>query len=191
MGDLIDAQILSLAVSLASLVISLAVLFVHLKNRRTQLRSYLLTRATHRSSAIDLKYVSSEQVEEQVLIKLVLFNPGSVAAIIQSLTVSREIESRFFLLRWFGWTEWKELTEARWWPTSDPTCKDQRYFADEYRSLYVEDCRDIYVLLPGYIDRAMHRFTIQTSQGGCAHSSKIDGTRSYFSHAFHQWFHEA
>ncbi len=190
MNDVIDAQVLNLVMSSASLVISLAVLFVHLKNRRTQLSSYFLTRAAHRSSAIDLKCVSSEQLEDKVLIRLVLFNPGSIATIIQSLTVYKEVESESFFLRWLGRVKWKELRDARWWPTSDPSCKDQKYFADEYKSLYVEDYRDIFVLLPGYIDRNMYRFAIETNHGDYSHSSTIDATRSYFSHAFRQWFHE-
>lgn len=191
MSDLTDSQILNLAMSSASLAISLALLFVHLKNRRTQLSSYFLARAAYRSSSIDLKYVSSEQLEDNVLIKLVLFNPGSIATIIQSLTIYREVESRFFLFRLLGRTAWKELGEAKWWPTSDPSCKDQKFLADEYKNLYVEDYRDIFVLLPGYIDRNVYRFAIETNHGGHTRTSTIDATRTYFSHAFRQWFHEA
>lgn len=191
MSGLIDSQVLNLVMSSASLVISLALLFVHLKNRRTQLSSYFLARATHRSSSIVLKYVVSEQLEGNVLIKLVLFNPGAIATIIQSLTVYQKAESQCFLFRWFGRTEWKELTDAQWWPTGDSSCKDQKYLADEYKSLYVEDIRDIYVLLPGYIDRNMYRFDIETNHAGRSYCSTIDATRTYFPHAFRQWFHEA
>lgn len=189
-SDLLDSQVLNLAMSSASLVTSLALLFIHFKNRKTQVSSYFLARATYRASSIDLKFVSSEQREGNVLIKLVLFNPGSIATLIQSLTVYKEVESRFFLFRFFGRTEWKEVDDAKWWPTSDPSCKDQKYFADEYKSLYVEDCRDIYVLLPGYINRSVHRFAVETNHGGYSHSSTIDATRTYFSHAFRRWFHE-
>ncbi len=172
------------------MAIALALLFIHFKNRGTQLNSYFLSRAAHRSSSIDLKYVSSEQLEDNVLIKLVLFNPGSIATIIQSLTVYKEVESKFFLLRLFGRTEWKELREVSWWPTSDPSCKDQKFFADEYKSLYVEDCRDIFVLLPGCIDRNVYRFAIESNHGWYSHSSIIYATECYFPHAFRQWFHE-
>lgn len=190
MNDLLDSQTLNLAMSSASLAISLALLFVHLKNRKTQLSSYFLARAAYRSSSIDLKYVSSEQLGGNVLIKLVLFNPGSIATIIQSLTIYKRVKSRFFLLRFFGRTEWEEIREAKWWPASDPLCKDQKFFADEYKSLYVEDHRDIFVLLPGYLDRNVYRFSIETNHGGYSHSSTIDGTWSHFSHAFRQWFRE-
>jgi hypothetical protein len=190
-SELFDNQVLNLAMSSASLAISLALLFIHLKNRRTQLSSYFLARAAYRSSSIDLKYVSTEQLENQVLIRLVVFNPGSIATIIQSLTVYKEVEPTFFLSRLLGRREWKEVSEAKWWPTSDPSCKEQKFLADEYKSLYVEDYRDIFVLLPGYIDRNKYRFDIQTNHGGHSHASTIDATRTYFSHAFRQWFHEA
>lgn len=190
-SDLLDTHGLNLAMSSASLVISLVLLFIHFKNRKTQVSSYFLARAAYRASSIDLKFVSSEQLEGDVLIKLVLFNPGSIATIIQSLTVYKEVESRFFLFRFLGRSGWKEVVDAKWWPTNDTSCKDQKFLADEYKSLYVEDCRDIYVLLPGYIDRNMYRFTVETNHGGYSHSSTIDATRTYFSHAFRRWFHEA
>lgn len=191
MSDFLDGQVLNLAMSSASLAISLALLFVHLKNRRTQLSSYFLARATYRSSSIDLKYVSTEQLENQVLIRLVVFNPGSVATIIQALTVYKEVEPEFFFFRLLGRTEWEELGEAKWWPTSDPSCKEQKFLADEYKSLYVDDHRDIFILLPGYIDRNKYRFDIQTNHGGRSHFSTIDATRTHFSHGYRQWFHEA
>lgn len=185
-----DNQLLNLAMSSVSLVISLALLLIHLKNRKTQLRAYFLSRETYRSSAIVLKYISSEQYGESTLHKLALFNPGSVAAIIRSLGVYKKIESRFFLLRVLGFTEWREVPEAQWWPASSPDCKEQRYLADEYRSLYVDDQRDIYVIMPGYIDRNEYKFEIKTNHGGCSIESTIDVTRIYFPHAFSEWFHE-
>lgn len=185
-----DSQVINTAMSSASLIISLALLLIHLKNRKTQLRAYFLSRETYRSSNVALKYISSEQQGENALLKLVLFNPGSVAAIIRSLTVYKEVESSFFLFRVFGVTEWREIQDAKWWPTSDPDCKEHKYLADEYRSLYVDDQRDIYVLLPGYIDRNKHKFETKTNQGSCSTESTIDATRIYFPHAFRQWFHE-
>lgn len=87
MVNLAETQIWAIAISLLSLLISFATLYINLKNRKTQLNTYSLTRASHRSGNIDLKWVSSEQLENEVLIKLIFFNPGSIASIIQSLTI--------------------------------------------------------------------------------------------------------
>jgi len=119
-----------------------------------------------------------------------MFSPGSVATVIRSLTLYRKCESRFFLLRAFGITEWRKVREATWWPVSDPNCKEQKYLADEYRSLYVDSHRDIYVLFPGFIDRNEYKFEVKTNHGSCSTKSTIDATKIYFSHAFRQWFHE-
>ncbi|WP_129373655.1 hypothetical protein [Pseudomonas aeruginosa] len=185
-----DNQVLNVVMSSASLVISLALLLIHLKNRKTQLRAYFLSRETYRSSIVVLDYVASEQLDENVLLKLVLFSPGSVATVIRSLTLYRKCESRFFLLRAFGITEWRKVREVTWWPVSDPNCKEQKYLADEYRSLYVDSHRDIYVLFPGFIDRNEYKFEVKTNHGSCSTKSTIDATKIYFSHAFRQWFHE-
>jgi hypothetical protein len=191
MRDMLDTQVLNLVMSSASLAISLALLFVHLKNRKTQLRSYVLARAAARSSSINLQYVSSEQLDGKVLIKLVLFNPGSIAIIIQALAVHKKVESRFFLLRLLGLTEWTELDQAAWWPTSDSSCKDEKFFADEYKSLYVEDYRDIFALLLGCLDRNMYRFHIQTNNGDYIIYSIIYYVgNACFPRSYWQWFRE-
>jgi hypothetical protein len=134
--------------------------------------------------------VSTEQLDDNILIKLVFFNPGSIAAIIQSLTIYKEVEASSFIKRLLGFTEWKEIRSARWWPTADSSCKEPKSMADEYQNLYVEDHRDILVSIPGRIDRNVYRFAIQTNHGGHSHYSTIDATTTYFSHAFRQWFQE-
>jgi hypothetical protein len=184
------SSVLNLAMSSLSLIISLGILIVHLKNRNIQFNAYAINRHTHRSSSIDLVFVSGEQLDDSVLLKLVLFNPDSVAAIIKSFTLYKEVKSTSFFGRLFGSTEWKEITLARWWPTVDSSSKTPRSFADEYQNLYVEDCRDILVSMPGMIDRNHYRFVIETNLGGYQTISTIDATRSYFPYAFRQWFYE-
>ena len=191
MVDMPVSQLLTLLMSSLSLIVSLGVLIVHLKNRKTQFSSYALARHAHRSSSIDLALVSAEQLDGSILVKLVLFNPGSIAALIKSLTVYREVKSNSFLGRLFGSTEWKEITEARWWPTADSSSKTPKSFADEYQNLYVEDYRDILVSMPGLIDRNNYRYVIQTNLGGYETSSTIYAARSHFPHAFRQWFRES
>lgn len=190
MDNLGDTQIWTIAISLLSLLISFATLYINLKNRETQLNTYFLTRASHRSGNIDLKWVSSEQLENEVLIKLIFFNPGSIASIIQSLTIWREIPSDWRILRWLGQTEWEEVRSARWWPAADPSCKKLKNFADEYKSLYVSDYRELLILIPGYIDRNLYKFLIKTNNGQCSQKCTIDAIKSHFPHTSEQWFYK-
>lgn len=188
MGDMSESQVLNLVMSSLSLIVSLGVLVVHLKNRKTQVNAYAMSRHTHRSSFIDLAFVSAEQLDVSVLLKLVLFNPGPIAAIIKSFTLYKKVKSNSFLGRLLGSSEWKEIAEARWWPTADSSCVTPKSFADEYPNIYVEDHRDILVSMPGLIDRSEYRYVIQTNLGGCETTSTIDTTWSCFPHAFRQWF---
>ncbi len=177
-------------ISLANLFISLSLLFIHLRNIKTQRRSYILTRAAHRNSGVILKYVSSEQQEKSTLIRLILFNPGSIAFVIQSLSAHKQTDSKYSFLRYLGIMRWQEIKEARWWPTSHPSCKDIKCFSDEYKSLYVKEHRDILISLPGYIDRNQYRFSIETSQGGLWIQTTIDYSKTNFDKKFVQNYYE-
>ena len=163
-------------ISVLGFVISLFLLFVHVKNRRTQLSSYQLARATYRSSSINLHYIGSEQVDDYVLLKLVLFNPGSVAAIIQSFAVFEVSPTRNSLRRLFWSTEWGRVENARWWPTKNPDQKTFRYLADEYENLYVEDFRTILVSMPGVIDRREYLFEVRSNHGSQTTKTTITAT---------------
>jgi hypothetical protein len=69
--------------------------------------------------------------------------------------------------------------------------KDEKFLADEYKSLYVEDYRDIFVLLPGCIDRNVYQFDIKTNNGNYRFSSIIYSIgKTCFPSSFWQWFHE-
>ena len=183
-----DSSILNITMSSASLVISLILMIIHIKSRRTQLNTYFLSRATHRSSSIVFDYISSETSSGSMLITLSLYNPGSVAAIIRCLTIYEERQSKFFLVRSLGLNRWMPVNDAIWWPTSDPRCKEEKYLADEYRSLYVRDQRDIYVKIPRITNGIRYRFELRTNHGGVITQATTGAGKSHFPHAFSQWF---
>lgn len=160
-----DASEISMVISIISLMISLAVLFIHYKNRKTTLHSYWINRNVHRYSASEMTIVRTIQQENSYFAHLVYFNPGSVASILQSLTVYRQVKYKLPFLPFFL-KDWEEITEAKWWPTESPDDFNVKFIADEYTNLYVEDYRDILVVLPGRINRGVHRFHIKTNQGG-------------------------
>lgn len=177
-------------ISVSGFLISIFLLFIHIKNRKTQLRSYWLTRATHRSSFCELNYICSEQLSDSIILRLVFFNPGPIAAVIKSFSVYRESTPKNVLLKFLGISIWADLPNLRWWPTADPDKTDIKHVADEYQNLYVDDQRVIMVSIPGYIDRSRYKFEIKTNHGVQTLECAIDGTFSYFPHSFNQWFHE-
>jgi hypothetical protein len=185
-----DHETIRDVISALSFAISVFLLFIHIRNRRTQLSSYHLARFTHRSSSIDLQFVGAEQAGDNILFKLVLFSPGSVATIIQSFAIFEDVQTRNPIRRLLWPNEWRRVEGARWWPTRDSTKKELRSMADEYENLYVEDFRTILALMPGAIDRRKYRFEIRTNNGFQTKETTIDGITIYFSHHFEQRFDE-
>ncbi|WP_288393087.1 hypothetical protein [uncultured Herbaspirillum sp.] len=176
-------------IGIAGFAISVFLLFIHIKNRRTQLRSYWIAREAYRSSAIQLAFIQSEQLKDFVLLKLVLFNPGSIAAVIGSFSVKRKVRLNF-IERALRINSWKEIPDSKWWPTQDASDKTVKYLADESSSLYVEDQRIIYALIPGMIDRDEYQFEIRTNNGWRILETTICATRTSFAHASEDWFYE-
>ena len=154
--------------------------FVHMKNRRTQLATYHLTRSTHRSGINDLLFVDSEQVGNSVICKLVFFNPGSVAAIIQSFSVYEIPHSYGWLRRNIERCKWRRIRFAKWWPTNNPEQKQVRYLPDEYSNLYVADYKVVMVSFSGVIDRRRYLFRIDTNHGYVTTEVEIDRSVSCF-----------
>jgi hypothetical protein len=175
------------AISILSLLISSYVL---LSNKRTLIKTYRLNRAGVRSEDIELLFIASEQKEESASLKLVLFNPGNVAAIINSLTIYKFAPHPIKILRYIGIKKWQEVEDAHWWPSSEDKFDSIRTLEDEYSNLYVEDYRNIFVNFPGYISRTDYKFFIQTNNGSVERITTIDATKIYFPHAYRKWYHE-
>ena len=186
----IDHDTIRDAVSALGFLISLFLLFIHIRNRRTQISAYHISRATFRSSSIELCFIASEQLKGEVLLKLIVFNPGSIAAIIQSFAVFEEVRTRNFLKRMVKPTEWKRIEGARWWPTKEVDQIQPRSYAEEYESLYVNEHRVILVRMPGMIDRREYLFEVKTNHGGQRRFTTIDATTSYFPYHFEQRYDE-
>ncbi|WP_145986736.1 hypothetical protein [Burkholderia sp. MSMB617WGS] len=185
-------QLITLAIALIGLLISLYLLFINIKNRGTQLSAYRITRALHRSSRIVLKYINAEQLDGRFLVKLVLFNPGSIATVIHSLAVFKPTENPNRLFHVFKPTLLKRIEDAYWWPTQDKNQKEARYLDDEYKNLYVEDYRVILVSIPGLVGSEQYEFEIRTNndyQIQKTHIRGIKGTHR-FSHYYEEWHTE-
>ncbi|WP_273822861.1 MULTISPECIES: hypothetical protein [Pseudomonas] len=146
-------------------VIAVAALCLSISNRRTQLATYRLTRSSHWSSTNDLHVISAEQLDDSVLVKLVFFNPGAIAALIQSLAVYEIPPSVWWWPRRLDGLRRKRIEFAQWWPTCDENEKTPRLFADRYQQLLVKESRVILVRFPGRINRLVHAFELKTNHG--------------------------
>ncbi|VVE24831.1 hypothetical protein PHO31112_03317 [Pandoraea horticolens] len=185
-------QLITLVIATVGLLISLYLLYINIKNRRTQVSAYRLTRALHRSSRIVLKYINTEQLDGRFLVKLVLFNPGSIASVIHSFAVFKPTKNPNLFFRIFKPTVLRRLEDAHWWPTQDENQKDARYLDDEYQNLYVADYRVILVSIPGLVGWERYGFEIRTNNDYQIHETPIDGIKGShrFSHYYEEWHTE-
>ncbi len=174
-------------ISWSGFVISLCLLFLQMKNRVTQVSSYYLSRATSRSSSIVLQLVKVEQMDGYVLMKLALFNPGSVAAVIHSCSIFERYKGSRWIDRLLS-RRWQRVDGFRWWPIEDATDKEPKFLAEAYQYLYVKDVRDIFVTMPGMVDRRVYMFEVRTNNGYVTAKTSIDANASFFSHHFEAWY---
>lgn len=185
-------QLITLGIASIGLLISLYLLYINIKNRGTQISAYRITRSLHRSSQIVLQYINSEQLEGRFLVKLVLFNPGSVACVIHSFSVFKSTKNPNRFLRIFKPTVLNFVEDARWWPTRDEFQKEPTTLDEGYQNLYVEDCRIILVSIPGWLDREWYEFEIRTNSEDLIHKTRVDGIKGthQFSHSYERWYTE-
>ena len=176
--------------SAISLLIALAALVINFKNRQTTLKGYLMSRNSIRSSEFDLFFVSATQLQDSVLVKLAVFNPGSIAILIKSMTVYVKQQRRNAILRVVSPYEWVELVDAKWWPSDNDDCVEVKTVDQAYRLLYVKDQRDIKIRIPGFVDRRAYRFYIKTNHGFQYRETRIDDSNSCFPFNFEQYYSE-
>ncbi len=168
--------------------IALVALYLSIRNRKTQIEMYRLTRSTHWSSTNDFHVISAEQLHDSVLVKLVFFNPGSVSAVIQSLAVYEIPSQVWWLPRRLDWLRRKRLELAKWWPTRDEDEKTPRLFADRYQELMVKENRVILVRFPGMINRLTHAFELKTNHGLITTWYALDFVEKGFAYQSHRNF---
>lgn len=185
-------ELVTLAIALVSLLISLYLLYINIKNRGTQLAEYRMVRHFHRSGQTVVQYINAEQLEGRFLVKLVLFSPGSVASVIHSVAVFKLVGNSNRLLRLFKPTVHKRIEDARWWPTLDENQKEPRYRDDNYGDLYVRDYRVILISVPGLVGEERYAFDVRTNNDYVilrTHVSGIKGTHQ-FSHHYEKQYME-
>lgn len=185
-------QLITLAIALIGLHISLYLLYINIKNRGTQISAYRINRSLLRSSQIVLQYINTEQLDGHFLVKLVLFNPGSIACVIHSFAVFKPIKNPNCFLRVLKPTVSNAVEEVRWWPTRDESQKEPKTLDDEYQNLYVEDYRVILVSIPGWVDRDWYEFEIRTNSDNLIHKTRVDGIKGthQFSYSYSRWYTE-
>ena len=177
-----DQVLLNSIVAFIGLGISIFVLIIHVKNRNINLKSFLLNRHLIRISGFELSFINSKEIDSNVKVNLAAFNPSSVGCLIKSLTVYKHREPNTFFERFLSNECWSEITEAKWWPTENPTCDKIKFMHDEYKNLYFEKYRDIVVSIPGCLSREKYKFHIKTNHGGYILTTDIRGGNTSFAH---------
>lgn len=185
-----NQEFYSAAISLISLSVSIFALYLNYRNNNFSRKSYLINRKLIRNYNLHVDFVKSTQLDDRYVTHLVVFNPSEVGLLLHSLTVFEIVENRSWLNQFLNKREWLELTEAKWWPTTNLDDLNIKSRAEEYKNVYVENNRDIYVSIPGFIPRTKHKFVIVTNLGEYEHIGSIDSTKSYFSHNYQQYWYE-
>ncbi|EGR3000234.1 hypothetical protein MTR11_23655 [Vibrio sp. CCB-PB317] len=185
-----NQEFYTIAISLISLSVAIFALYLNYRNHRVSRKSYFINRELMRNGNLHLDFVKSTQLEDRYVVHLVVFNPSQIGLLLHSLAVFEIVENRSWINDLLNKREWVELTKAKWWPTTNLDDFNIKSRADEYKNVYVENSRDIYVSIPGFMPRTKHKFEIVTNLGGYAHIGSVDSTRSYFSHSFQQFWHE-
>jgi len=185
-------QLFTLGIATVGLIISLYVLGINIKNRRTQVSAYHITRALHHSSRIVLKYIGTEQMDGHFVVKLVLFNPGSIASIIHSFAVFAPTRNTRPFFRIFSPIVRQRIEDSYWWPTRDDSNFEARHLDDAYQDLYVDDVRVILVSIPGLVGVNQYEFEVRTNNDYQTLKTHIDGSKGAhrFSHHYEEWYSE-
>ncbi|HGO5290763.1 TPA: hypothetical protein ACX6RK_001471 [Photobacterium damselae] len=178
------------AISLISLFVAIFALYLNYRNNNVSKKSYLINRELIRNGNLHLDFVKATQLKDRYVVHLVVFNPSEIGLLLHSLTVFEIVENRSWINEFLNKLEWRELTEAKWWPTKNLDDLNIKSRIDEYNNAYVENSRDIYISIPGLMPRTKHKFEIMTNLGGYAHIGSVDSTKSYFSYSFQQYWHE-
>lgn len=185
-------QLITSAIAIIGLLISLYLLFINVKNRGTQVSAYRMTRAIQRSSKIVVIFVNCEQLDGRFLVKLALFNPSSIATVIHSVATfkPRKNPNRFF--RIFQPFVLSRVEDAYWWPTRDAEQKKPRFLEDEYQNLYFEDSRVIFISIPEREEIGPYEFRIFTNNDHMCFTTYVDGVKGNrrFSHHFEERYVE-
>lgn len=168
-------------------VVSLFMITIHLKNSRLQRKSYLLNSYNSRATSTNLDFIECKQLEDNFVIKLAFYNPGSTAAIIRSLTVTKSIPHPNFLLRRIGVKKEVDV-DYIWSPALDEQSFEVSYLRDAYHLLHVKTVATLYVSVKGYIDRSRYFFEIKTNHNHHKLSCNIDGFDHQFPTDFREWF---
>lgn len=178
------------ALSILSLLISLITFF---STRKILRKTYILNREGIRGEAIELMFVESQQTKDFVILKLVLFNPGNTAALINSFSAYKLVQNRWEILSYFGFQKWKKIKEAKWCPSREKQLSKIKTFNEEYANLYVENYCNIFVSIPGRISSKEYKFSIQTNHGKVETTRIIDiyATESYFPHSYQKKFFDS
>ncbi|WP_421670227.1 hypothetical protein [Rahnella sp. EDr1-12] len=170
-----------------SFIISIATLIVHFRNSKLQKLSYLMNRNNSRVGETNFEFVECKQVGDEYILKLVLFNPSSVATVVKSLTVTKTVEHPNFIMCKLGFMK-KVKVQFRWSPAVDSHNFIVTLYKESYELLYVKDVAVFFVAISGHVNRDLHHIELRTNHDFQTVTTRIDGFNARFPIHFEQWF---
>lgn len=166
--------------SLSAFLISIVTLIIHIKNRTTNLRSFSITKETHKRASFDLIYVESKVTDNFHFAKLIVFNPSSTSLLLNCVKLYRKEKITNKIYNLLGYYSKWEQTDIKWWPSDNSEFTKEKFLHEEYDNLLVKDSKNIFVKIPGEMDRNYHKFEVITSFGQMTHITTITGSDSSF-----------
>ncbi len=166
--------------SIIALLISLIMLFINIKNRFTNLRSFSITKDSHKRNSFEFIFIESKTIENHHFAKLAIFNPSSTSLILNCVKLYKieKVTNKFYNLLGKKY-DWKQV-KIKWWPSKSSEFTEERFLHQEYENLIVKDTKNIFVQIPGSMERGLHKFEVITSFGEMTHTTTITGTDSSF-----------
>lgn len=172
---------------IANALLSILMVFISVKNSKIQKSSHLLNVQTARINATNLDLVETKEFDGNIVVKLAFFNPGSNAAIIKSLSVSKIIDHPNIFLKALGLT--KDINiQYSWSPAIDESKFKISLYKDAFKLLHVKTTAVLFVSIPGDLDRDTYCFEIRTNQGSHKLYTTIDGHNAQFPTDYRIWY---
>lgn len=176
-------------ISLCSLVISILMLRIYVKNRKLTKAAYYHAVNEYMDSDTQLRVVNREQIDNEICVRLAVYNLNNKPIFIHCLSVAQEKKRRGLSGLLFSKTEMQVLEGCRWWPNPDSDSNEAKYFHEKYESLIVKDIMIVQINIPGFINRERYCFELQTNRGYVKETTTIDGFNSSFPIVFQKERH--
>jgi len=190
MLELITKQFEENIFGLGGFILGILSLFLHWKNRIIQKKSYYISRGTKRRNEVEFIRISTKQIGDNHITKLIVFNPNSQGLILQALKTYKKKTTYPFLQNLGLISKWIKI-DSVWWPSeSSGENEDPKLLKDGYNDLFVKDYKTVFVSIKGNIDTNQYKFELISSHDKNCHITTINSYDSQFPINYKRYYTE-